>query len=286
MEKNTKVRPYWHIDLKWITGIILVFVLSLTFFISGLMVITKEDMAVEKMSILLAAMFSPDGLDAEADFDEVEKELETNSKGEFNPFPGLKISFTREDIDMYPPRELRIKIFKQIAAPVYREGAEGIHAIVEGDDPELQQKFSDDMGILSIINLKNHLVLKRIQLYLLITTIVLLIPFIYFSYGFGRLGNPGLVVSLASLPSALIFTIASKIMENKIASIAIVEGGSHRFKEILSSVALPVVKSFLSIYLNALKIGVGLVILCIVTKLIWRIISRIQKTRKKAPAKY
>ena len=57
-QKSTKPRPYWHVDAKWITGILLVFTLSITFLVFNLGQITNAENGVDFLTLMIASVFN------------------------------------------------------------------------------------------------------------------------------------------------------------------------------------------------------------------------------------
>jgi len=66
-ERRRKPRPYWHVDAKWIAGLLLLSVLGLGQLLFNLAQVTAERPAVETVSKVLALSFSPKGLDDETE---------------------------------------------------------------------------------------------------------------------------------------------------------------------------------------------------------------------------
>ncbi len=206
-KKPARVRPYWHVDAKWITGLLLTVLLSLTLFVYGLVQITSEKPAVDTLTMTMAILSSRQGLDDKTEIEEVRKRLGAGSDGTFEPIPGLKLSVTEEDLAKLSPRELRLSIFRQIAEPFYREGTGGLAELVE--DPELKKGLGAGAGAFNFFTLDMHESLRGTFLFLGIVSLLLFIPLIFFSHRFGRLASPGFVLILASLPGAILFNLIS-----------------------------------------------------------------------------
>ncbi len=69
-QRASKQRPYWHVDAKWIAGLLLFFVLSAGLLVFNLVQITAEGPAVEMVSTAMALAFSQKGLDDETEIAE------------------------------------------------------------------------------------------------------------------------------------------------------------------------------------------------------------------------
>jgi hypothetical protein len=59
----SRPRPYWHVDAKWVVGLLLLGVLSLTLLVYNLVQVTDEEPAVDALSLALALVLSPEGID-------------------------------------------------------------------------------------------------------------------------------------------------------------------------------------------------------------------------------
>src|SRR5688572_13330556 len=98
LEHPLKPRPYWHVDAKWITGLLLAFVLGLTLLVYTLVQITAEDPAVDTLSMTMALLFSPQGLDDETEIAQFRQQLSANSEASLQPILGLQITIQATDI--------------------------------------------------------------------------------------------------------------------------------------------------------------------------------------------
>ncbi len=198
-----KMRPYWHVDLKWICGLLLLVSLVATLGLYNLSRLTERERAIELSATLIALAFSPGGLDGEEGVAEYRAKATTqpNEQIEVPNLPGITIS--KQDVLTLSPRALRLKIFSQISAPIYDKGVEG--AVKERTtDPAQQGQFEKNAFALQLFTAQTHQLFNRYFRVALGVSLVLLAGLVYFSRRWGRLVSPGLVLLWVSWPGALI----------------------------------------------------------------------------------
>ncbi len=201
---TSKPRPYWHVDAKWITGILLLFLLNITFLLFVFVQITAPDRGIDLLTVMLASAFSRDGLDQEADLEIMQQKIAASPDGAWQPIPSLNIVVSEQDIAGLTPREMRLWFFRQLAEPIYYEGAEGLKSLATS--PEMQKNMEGGIGPLGLISAKTHSKLQKIFFVFGLISLGLLGLLVFFSYRFGRLGSPGLVIFLAAVPGLIVFS--------------------------------------------------------------------------------
>jgi hypothetical protein len=194
----SKVRPYWHIDAKWITGILLLFLLNITFLLFVFVQVTAADRGIDLLTITLASSFSRDGLDQEADLEIMHQKIVESPDGTWQPIPSLNILVREEDIRGLTPREMRLWFFRQLAEPLYYEGPQGLASLAT--DPEMRKNMEGGIGPLGFISAATHSKLQKTFYIFGSISLALMGLLVLFSYRFGRLGSPGCVIFLAALP--------------------------------------------------------------------------------------
>ena len=271
-------RPYWHVDAKWITGLLLTVLLSLTLLVYGLVQITSEKPAVDTLTMTMALTSSRHGLDDKTEIEEVRKRLGAGSGGTFEPIPGLRLSVTEEDLANLSPRELRLSLFRQIAEPFYREGTEGLAELVE--EPELEKGLAGGAGALSFFTLEMHQRLRGTFLFLGIISLLLFIPLTFFSHRFGRLAGPGCVLILASLPGAILFNLISAAPQPAAKPPVEEADMSGMLGYLAANLVPPLAEIIARTYTIALVLGLVLAISSVFGSLIWRLSRRRSSTHK------
>ena len=215
----SKPRPYWHVDAKWITGILLLFLLNSTFLLFILVQTTAPERGIDLLTVLIASSFSREGLDQEADLEIMHQKIAESPNGVWQPIPSLKIVVREEDIAGLTPREMRLWFFRQLAEPLYYEGSQGLVSL--STDPDMQNNPTEaEIGFAGFISAEAHAKLQRTFYILLSIALVLLALLVIFSYRFGRLGSPGCVIFLAALPGLIAFSLLRGWLEHSAANLA------------------------------------------------------------------
>jgi hypothetical protein len=279
-ERALRPRPYWHVDAKWIVGLLLTLVLALTLLAFSLWQVTAEKPAVDTLSMLLAMSFSRNGLDDEGEIAEFRRMLQDDPDGEVRPFPQLAITVREEDLVDRTPRELRLWIFRQLAEPIYRGGAEGLGELAT--DAETQAAIGQGIGIASVFSRQTHDQLQRVLTVLALVSAALLIPLIYFSYRFGRLGSPGCVLFVSAIPGAVLFGFLGWIFNPPPPEVGAEPSLTGMIGSVASTLLPPIARLSAQVFLAALAIGALLLVLSMVGGLAFR--RRKDSTSAEVPA--
>lgn len=195
MGENIKLRPYWHVDLKWIFGILTAFLLSIFLLLFTIGTLTSEKTAIPLAAQIVAMQFSKNGLDDVKDVEILKSKYLSTNHDTFYPLQGQDVSITRSDLQTLSPRELRLKIFRQIVEPFYYE--------------KIDEKTKKQAGILAFINQTTHKIIDQITIISFILFVLSLTGLIFFSYQYGKLISPAVVfLFVSTLPSAFLFIIA------------------------------------------------------------------------------
>ena len=194
----SKPRPYWHVDAKWITGILLLFLLNITFLLFILVQAIAPARGIDLLTVLIASSFSREGLDQGADLAILHEKIAESPDGAWQPIPSLKIIVREEDITGLTPREMRLWFFRQLAEPLYYEGPQGLASLAT--DPEMRKNMEGGIGPLGFISAATHSKLQKTFYIFGSISLALTGLLVLFSYRFGRLGSPGCVIFLAALP--------------------------------------------------------------------------------------
>ena len=200
----SKARPYWHVDAKWITGILLLFLLNITFLLFVLARVTAADRGIDLLTIMLAGSFSRDGLDQEVDLEIMHQKIAELPDGTWQPIPSLNILVREEDIAGLTPREMRLWFFRQLAEPIYYEGQEGLENLAT--DPEMAKNMQGGIGPFGFISAATHSKLQKTFYGFGSISLALMGLLVFFSYRFGRLGSPGCVLFLGAIPGLIVFS--------------------------------------------------------------------------------
>lgn len=268
---RSRRRPYWHVDAKWVTGLVLVGILSLTLPLFNLVRLTALRPAVDIAGTLLAVAFSPHGLDDEAEIAEMWAALKASPDGTLKPFPGLLVSIRADQIQGLAPRATRVYVFRQVAEPFYWLGSA---ALVGGiQDPAVRSDVAACMGVLNLFTAETHQRLQHALVPFAAACVVLLLLLVTFSYRFGRVGSPGVALFVSALPGVALSASLSARVPVQVESAQPPEGaGVVAMTGCLLSTVLPQVMPTLArTYLVVLAIGLGLMLLAVLGNLASRL---------------
>ncbi len=213
-KKELKPRPYWHVDAKWLTGILLLFVLNITFLALILVLATTPEQGIALLTTTLASSYSAEGggLDEAGDIGIVKQRIAELPNGEWQPIPGMRIVVRAEDIAGKTPREVRLWFFQQWAEPIYYDGEDGLANLMT--DPGMQSQLEGGIGPLGFISAETHAKLRAALAISGLVSLFLLGLLALFSYRFGRLGSPGCVILLAAIPGLVLMSGARGWLEH------------------------------------------------------------------------
>jgi hypothetical protein len=261
MELHSKPRPYWHVDAKWISGIGLLITLGAALLLMTLASLTASGRGVELSATLIASAFSREGLDqplSTAELDELKRKLAASPTGQIAPienFPTATIS--RADLETLTPQELRLKIFRQIAAPIYDQGL-GKAAASFTNDPVRQEQFKNDAFVLGLVTREAHEQLQRFAWIALAAATACLAGVMFFSAGWGRVANPGSLLITTALPGALVAFLLANTPK----------GESGKSAGFIPSNLHPALSEALAWYPKVIILGLVLLVIAFVGKLV------------------
>ncbi len=263
---HSNPRPYWHVDAKWICGLLLVVSLAITLLLAGVTRLTERDQAIDINTHLLAATFSPRGLDDASGIEDFRRQLAHDPDGRVAPLPGFSHEITREQMEMLSPRELRLAVFRPLTERAYDDGIEGLAAEAA---PTQREQIRRDAAAFGVLSRDTH---ETAVTTLAVTgglSLLLLIGLVFFSHRFGRLVSPGIVFLLAGVGALPLLTIRSIAMNSE---------PSGRVGSVLGEVTPRVTEAMLLPYAAAAVAGTALLLTAAVGRIAYGI------TRKKREA--
>lgn len=208
--KTPTNRPYWHVDMKWICGILFALGLWATLALYTLSTLTSERIAVPVVTQIAAAIVGQHGMASPAEIEKFKQGARLLPGDKVETLPGIFI--TKTDLETLSADEIRLKIIGQIVSPYYELGPEGV-AAKQTTNPEERAKIEQQVGFAGLINRSTHDTLQRLMWISLGLLAIPLAGLIYFSAGFGRLVSPGLIMAFTAFPGAiakLILEIATR----------------------------------------------------------------------------
>lgn len=260
-----KPRPYWHVDAKWISGIVLLVMLIITSLIFVLFQATGPVQGKTVLTTMLASSFSFEagGLDASSDVEVMRQKIAESPNGEWQPIPGLQIIVRASDIEGKTPREARLWFFGQMADPLYTKGVQGLIELT--NDPQMKAGFEQGVGFLGFFSISTH---NKLLVFLTISSLISLLFLglvILFSYRFGKLGSPGCVIFLTAIPGLLLFGglkgWIGQMAQNP------PQGGEQtaiaRYSQLASDVLPSILNSSLQFYIILALLGASLLVVAL-----------------------
>jgi hypothetical protein len=197
------VRPYWHVDAKWVCGLLLIFSLAITLFLFALVKLTDEKNGPTIAALAVGAAFIRG--DSAVDIEEAKAEL-AKQGGQIRPVPNFPdIVITEADLNL-TPTEIKLKVFKPITEEIYQNGIEAT-AERHATTPEQKEQFINDAFFFKLFTKDTNRSLSSKLTIFIVISLILLAGVVYFSTGWGRLANPGLILLFVSLPGSL-FSLA------------------------------------------------------------------------------
>jgi hypothetical protein len=268
-EEIKRPRPYWHMDAKWIAGLLLTGVLTLTMLVHSLAQITDEEFAVDSIALALVLALAEGDLDDESALEEFLLQVRDSPDGILQLVPGLRITVQEEEIAGLSPREAAMTIMRKVARPLYHGGSQGLADLA--DDPELADQIIEGGGLFNIMTRETHYNLRQALPILVGVCLLLLVPLVFFSYRFGRLGSPGFVVFAASLPGAFLFSVFSTIGgAERVVRPGREEGITRLGAYVASEILPPLAQIMARNHLLFMFTGIGLMAIAILGSLIYR----------------
>src|SRR5258708_3643693 len=156
-----EIRPYWHVDVKWLSGVLLFVSLGACLFLYNLSNLTERSSAVNISATVIARLFSENGMDYSGDLAGFRKQAASSPSNIIKPleqFPTVQLS--KYDVLRLSPRDLRIAIFSQITGPIYDKGVKAA-AVSLTRDPAQQQQFIQQASVLGIVTESTHELLQK-----------------------------------------------------------------------------------------------------------------------------
>jgi hypothetical protein len=259
-------RPYWHVDAKWICGILLVFALSASLILFSLVKLTEKDRAPTVGALIIGIGFiRGDNVDVE----EARAEL-ARQGGVIRPLPNFpEITITEQDLNL-TPSQIAIKVFSPITESIYNNG---IEATAErfGATPEQKEKFIRDAALFNIFTKTTHQTLKKFFNISALISLLLAAGVVYFSNRWGRLANLGALLLLVSLPGTFLGLLLKSPPRN----------GDGPFGAVSPELTNQIGQAVSAAYTKVTLLGLALLI----AALVGRIVTKFYKPKSKPTPK-
>lgn len=239
-ELSKKQRPNWFVDLKWVFSL-----LFILFFVSGLLIfnfsqIVSRKNVVDQMTaniqyslqeklndfFQLANQFlktnenyvkiilseAKTELDKLAqDSEKASQEIEHGNGEKIQPIKGLSFSIDKNQIDKYS-KQIETAIYKEIASSLQNIQDKGLTNAA--DREQWQKELTEKINFPKIYSAELH------RKYIIISSLLFFISFIlffgavFFSFKWGRIFTPGLLILITSIPGFYILNRAENYLIN------------------------------------------------------------------------
>lgn len=201
LENKSEKTPFLRKILSKIVYIILVPIISICILLAVFFKITEEKYAKNTLTMIIATSFSQKGIDDETEIIDLKKEIDSLNTDFIYPIEGLLIKVERKDIENLSPKDLRLKLFSQIANILYDQDKNELDKIITDEN---MRKDIKNAGFLSLISRDGHKKIENIFLYS-IFAVAILSTFVYLiNKGINRIIVPAKAVVFASLPGLII----------------------------------------------------------------------------------
>lgn len=207
-QSSQRVRPYWHVDAKWIFGILLSVILALWLLLVVAYNVTSREVAVPTIKGVLQAFINsiPVGEASQEAIDDFRQQIAESPTKSLQLIPGAP-AITEADLNL-SPEQLRDKIFNpilDIAEPLYDKGARAL-AQEQTDDKVAQDKLVNDLSAVGILSKQSHEAIGQWVIIGLFAVLAVGVPAALFSYRFGRIVTPASVMLIVGLPGLIAFS--------------------------------------------------------------------------------
>lgn len=268
-EHQEKPRPYWHVDAKWIFGILAVLFLALSLFSYTLKELTNKKNGVEIMSTLLATMYAGGDINRTTDFEEGKKKADAN--GNICPIPSMNICVNINEYEKFGAKEARLKFWRNMAEPIYDNNFGKFTS-----DPTQLKKIEKDTSLLRIASARSNQIITTVFYVFAVLTLASLGLAIFFSHRIGKLVSAGIITTFASFLGMAIFGFLSIINPPpRPAGSTENLGPLGQFSPLVGSIAPMIGKIAFKIYLSVYILG----ILLLVAALIGKIVLKVRKKK-------
>jgi hypothetical protein len=220
-KRGNKPRPYWHVDAKWMTGISLMVTVSLWLFMMALYQVTAQDLTTTLSKDLISSLSLPSSSTSQQITDAINEQLAKDSATS-----SVKISAPIE-LNQYS-NNISAQVYQ--AATVVGSVGESIHGVL--------------LIMLVIVG---------------VVILALTAQAVYFSYRFGRLVTPGVILMMASIPGLLILSLAVFLAEQISTNASMASSGA-----LLAATA----RSAQMIYLIAFIVAICLLLAALVGRVV------------------
>lgn len=257
---TTHIRPYWHVDLKWMFGIMAFASLWGGLLLNAFSTLTERENATAVTTSIVSTILTNNGVDTSTGIEQLKAQAALLPDGATIPIPNLpEITITKEDLLSKSSEEIKNLAIAQLTGPLYEQGL--AKTSEEVTQTETQKKsFAQQAGILGVLSKNTHEWLSGAAKVALASSIVWFVGLIYYSAGWGRLVSPAIVLLLVSPVGAAVGTLLEFLSKKEDSPLGFLP------QSVMTSLA----GAINGTYRTAFLIGLGLLVVAGIGKLVTR----------------
>jgi hypothetical protein len=188
-------RPYWHVDAKWLCGLLFTALLTVLLHVAVLWNITYRETAIALFAEVGMTMLYPAPQAAQA-FDRMLAHALRQPEAPVQVL-GLEVPLSGREVASLSRVEAARLVFRRLGEIYYDEGQDGLARLRLPDAPEF---LGQNPGPVALFSAQSHRQVGVALVALGLVAVPLLVLLVTFSAGWGRLMSAGICLFLASLP--------------------------------------------------------------------------------------
>jgi hypothetical protein len=309
-KSNKKPRPYWHVDAKWIAGL-----LFIVFFITSLLlynftqIISRENVVdtittdiqnslrqgleefsqeanewvnQEGESIKLVLTVARHELERMADeVEQTEKQIKTGEGERVKPFEELDLYIEKNELEKYE-KWAEVIVYRKLSKTLDEVKKEAFSPSIETYN--IKEEIINKIEFPKVYSEEIYQRYRKISFIMLFISFILLFLVVFFSYRFGRLFSPGLLIAITSLPGFYIFNRANQFLKES--TLNDLAKSDNVIIQTLASAVLNAsnkqIAALYAVYKTLLIISIVLIIGSIIGKIIYTVYIRKKTATKKS----
>lgn len=252
MTDASKIRPYWHVDLKWVFGILLFLSLAVSSILFLLSTLLSPNVAVPSATYIVATQFSKNGLDDRTEIQQIQKKMEALGVTTLQPIEGADVQISKDELSRLSPREIRLKIFRQVVEPIYYRSASS-----KSNEQAMKQ-----YGALAFLTSDTHRLISALFWWSLAPVALFMAGMVFFSWRYGRLVSPAIMLLLFGTGPTLLILLIINTVKGSTGE----DQGGILSPELTKDIAAAVLPYYLTMFLT----GICLVVAAVIIKLVMR----------------
>ena len=253
-----KTRPYWHVDLKWMFGILAFLSLWGALLMNAFATLTERQNATEVTSSFVSNIFKSNNVDVSATIAQLKAQAAFLPDDAVISLPNLpSVKITKSDLMTKSNEEIQKLAIDQLTGPIYDQGLDKTASDLTQNTTE-QKSFKQQAGILGVISKQTHDFLSLASKVVLATSLIWFTGLIYFSAGWGRIVSPGVVLVAVSPVGVVIGGLLELLAKKNESLLNIVP------QSVMSNLATAINGT----YRTAMLAGIGLLVAAGIGKLI------------------